>query len=145
VFANYLTQKGQPWEALQAQAFDMTQSQNAALRESAFRLFVGTRMLGIGQTDVVLTVLKDGLEDKESVLVSSSTHLFILSEHCGNLRSISGSSLGSTRIGDFSFVLRQPQGCSVSLPPLSNARYAFFCSTISLFRVHILYVSTCEA
>ncbi|KIM80082.1 hypothetical protein PILCRDRAFT_543941 [Piloderma croceum F 1598] len=69
VYANHLAQKGQPWEALQAQAFNMTQSQNAALRESAFRLFVGTRMLGIEQTDTVLTVLKDGLEDKESIHV----------------------------------------------------------------------------
>ena len=47
----------------------MTQSQNAALRESAFRLFVGTQMLGMGQTDDVLTVLKGGLEDKENVHV----------------------------------------------------------------------------
>lgn len=108
VYANHLAQTGQPWETLQAQAFNMTQSQNAALRESAFRLFIETQILGTGQTGVVFTVLKDGLEDKESIRVSSSTHLFILSEHCGNLCSISGPSLCSTSVGDFSFVLRRP-------------------------------------
>lgn len=50
----------------------MTQNPNAALRESAFRLLAGTRMFGMGgrQTDIVLKVLKGGLEDRESIDVS---------------------------------------------------------------------------
>jgi hypothetical protein len=48
----------------------MTQDKNAALRESAFRLLAGTRMLGVsGQTDSVLKILNSGLVD-ESIDVS---------------------------------------------------------------------------
>jgi importin-5 len=65
-------QKDRPWNELQEQAFNMTQNPNAALRESAFRLLAGTRMFGMGgqQMDIVLKVLKDGLEDGESIDVS---------------------------------------------------------------------------
>ena len=53
----------------------MTQNPNAALRESAFRLLAGTRMFGMGgqHTDIVLKVLKGGLEDSESIDVSFFT------------------------------------------------------------------------
>ena len=75
--ANYSMQKDRPWNELQEQAFNMTQNPNTALRESAFRLLAGTRMFGIGgrQTDIVLKVLKGGLEDSESIDVSIFTML----------------------------------------------------------------------
>jgi importin-5 len=59
----------------------MTQSNNASLRESAFKLVAGTRVLGMGgwQTDTVPKVLNGGLEDGESVDVSAFT---ILSARC---------------------------------------------------------------
>jgi importin-5 len=73
--ANDSMQKDRPWNELQEQAFNMTQNPNAALRESAFRLLAGTRMFGLGvrQTDIVLKVLKGGLEDRESIDVSFFT------------------------------------------------------------------------
>jgi hypothetical protein len=72
--ANHLAKKEQPWHALQEQALSMTRSQNAASRESAFRLFAGTGMLGVGgwQVDTVIETLKGGLGDSESVDVSIS-------------------------------------------------------------------------
>ena len=45
----------------------MTQSQNAALRESAFKLFAGSHILETLQIDDMIGVLKGGLEDGESV------------------------------------------------------------------------------
>jgi len=51
----------------------MTQSPDAGLRESAFRVFAGSSMLVMDlQTDAVLRVLKGGLEDSQSIDVSSS-------------------------------------------------------------------------
>jgi hypothetical protein len=69
--ANNSMQRGRPWHALQAQAFSMTQSADAGLRESAFRVFAGSSMLVMDlQTDAVLRVLKGGLEDSQSIDVS---------------------------------------------------------------------------
>ncbi|KIM73570.1 hypothetical protein PILCRDRAFT_829051 [Piloderma croceum F 1598] len=66
--ANNSMQRGRPWHALQAQAFSMTQSADAGLRESAFRVFAGSSMLVMDlQTDAVLRVLKGGLEDSQSI------------------------------------------------------------------------------
>lgn len=69
--ANNSMQRGRPWHALQAQAFTMSQSPDAGLREAAFRVFAGSSMLVMDlQTDAVLGVLKGGLQDSESIDVS---------------------------------------------------------------------------
>lgn len=69
--ANNSMQRGRPWHALQAQAFSMTRSTDAGLREAAFRVFAGSSMLVMDlQTDAVLGVLKTGLQDAESVDVN---------------------------------------------------------------------------
>jgi importin-5 len=61
-----LMQRGRPWCALQAQAFSVTQSQNAGLRESMSRVCAGSGMLVMNpQPDAVLNVLKGGLEDTD--------------------------------------------------------------------------------
>ena len=76
--ANNAMQRGRPWHALQAQAFSMTQGQDPGLRECAFRVFAGSSMLVMDlQTDAVLRVLKGGLEDTESIDVSTSPPLHI--------------------------------------------------------------------
>ena len=50
----------------------MSQSPDAGLREAAFRVFAGSSMLVMDlQTDAVLGVLKGGLQDSESIDVSS--------------------------------------------------------------------------
>jgi importin-5 len=75
--ATNMRRKGRPWLALQPQAFGMTQNGNTAMRESAFRLLAGTRMLGVcGQTDSVMKVLNGGLED-ESLDVSPFLIMFL--------------------------------------------------------------------
>jgi hypothetical protein len=76
---NHLTRKGRQWGALREQALGMARGQNEVLRESAFRLFARTQVLGMGgwQSDVVVGVLKGGLEDRESVAVSF-VHLLLL-------------------------------------------------------------------
>jgi len=143
---NYLAQKGELWQALQDQAFNMTQSQNAVLRESAFRLFAGTRILGMGvwQMDIVLKILKDGLEDRESADVCFELFPLFTSQAC-NLCSMLGSSLSSTRIGELPFVLPLRPTSSVDLPPHPNARHTPFCLNISISQVHFFLESTCDA
>ena len=77
--ADHFLGKGRQWGALQEQALGMARGQNKVLRESAFKLFVRTQVLGMGewQGDVVVDVLKGGLEDGESVAVSF-IHLLLL-------------------------------------------------------------------
>src|SRR5882762_10327222 len=76
--ANNSMQRGRPWHALQAQAFSMTQSADAGLRESAFRVFAGSSMLVMDlQTDAVLRVLKGGLEDSQSIDVGTHFYHFV--------------------------------------------------------------------
>ena len=64
-------QRGRPGRALQAQAFIMTQSRDSGLRERDFEVFAGSSMLVTDlQTDAVVRVLKDSLQDSESNDVS---------------------------------------------------------------------------
>ena len=75
--ANNAMTRGRPWHALQAQAFNMTQTAEAGFRECAFRVFSGCPNLVIDlQTDAVLSVFQKGLQDAQSVDVRPMTHTF---------------------------------------------------------------------
>ncbi|KAI0264225.1 ARM repeat-containing protein [Gloeopeniophorella convolvens] len=66
--ANNSMERGRPWHALQAQAFAMCKSGEPSARESAFRVFAGCPNLVMDlQTDAVLRVLQDGLQDRQSI------------------------------------------------------------------------------
>jgi len=57
----------------------MTQSRDPGLRVCAFRVFTAPMMLVADlQTDAVLTVLKGGLEDSESIDVGGLTFFFFV-------------------------------------------------------------------
>jgi hypothetical protein len=90
--ANNSMERGRPWHALQAQAFAMCKSADSSARESAFRIFAGCPNLVMDlQTDAVLRVLQDGLQDRQSIEVGPLLPLLI--PH----RSIQRFSLGPAR------------------------------------------------
>ena len=69
--ANNSMSRGRPWHALQAQSFSMCQGASPGLREGAYRVFSGCPNLVMDlQTDAVLGVFQEGLQDGESVEVS---------------------------------------------------------------------------
>jgi hypothetical protein len=66
--ANNSMERGRPWHALQAQAFSMCKGADPTARDSAFRIFAGCPNLVMDlQTDAVLRVLQDGLQDRQSI------------------------------------------------------------------------------
>ncbi|KAI0253631.1 armadillo-type protein [Lactifluus subvellereus] len=68
--ANNSMERGRPWHALQAQAFAMCKSADSSARECAFRIFAGCPNLVMDlQTDAVLRVLQEGLQDRQSIEV----------------------------------------------------------------------------
>ena len=68
--ANNSMGRGRPWHALQAQSFAMCKSADPIARECAFRIFSGCPNLVMDlQTDAVLRVLQEGLQDRQSVEV----------------------------------------------------------------------------
>ena len=76
--ANNAMSRGRPWHALQAQAFNMTQTAEAGFRECAFRVFSSCPNLVIDlQTDAVLSVFRKGLQDTQSVDVRPMIHSFL--------------------------------------------------------------------
>ena len=61
-------ERGRPWHALQAQAFAMCKGADPTAHDSAFRIFAGCPNLVMDlQTDAVLMVLQDGLQDRQSI------------------------------------------------------------------------------
>ena len=75
--ANNSMERGRPWHALQAQAFSMCKGADPSARDSAFRIFAGCPNLVMDlQTDAVLRVLQDGLQDRQSVEVSFIIPIF---------------------------------------------------------------------
>ena len=71
--ANNSMGRGRPWHALQAQSFAMCKSADPSARECAFRIFSGCPNLVMDlQTDAVLRVLQDGLQDRQSIEVCPS-------------------------------------------------------------------------
>ena len=74
--ANNSMGRGRPWHALQAQSFAMCKSADPSARECAFRIFSGSPNLVMDlQTDAVLRVLQEGLQDRQSVEVRLSPPL----------------------------------------------------------------------
>jgi hypothetical protein len=68
--ANNSMGRGRPWHALQAQSFAMCKSADPSARECAFRIFSGSPNLVMDlQTDAVLRVLQEGLQDRQSIEV----------------------------------------------------------------------------
>lgn len=77
--ANNSMARGRPWHALQAQAFQMTNSSEPGQRESAFSVFGGCPNLVLDlQTEAVVEVFSRGLQDPQSVDVSLLLTLFTL-------------------------------------------------------------------
>jgi hypothetical protein len=80
--ANNSMGRGRPWHALQAQSFAMCKSADPSARECAFRIFSGSPNLVMDlQTDAVLRVLQEGLQDRQSVEVCLSPPLVSLSSN----------------------------------------------------------------
>jgi hypothetical protein len=78
--ANNSMGRGRPWHALQAQSFAMCKSADPSARECAFRIFSGCPNLVMDlQTDAVLRVLQEGLQDRQSVEVRPPTFYVSLS------------------------------------------------------------------
>ncbi|KAI0782934.1 ARM repeat-containing protein [Abortiporus biennis] len=68
--ANNSMARGRPWHTLQAQAFSMCQYPDPTTKEMAFRVFAGSPNLVMDlQTDSVLGILREGLQDPQSVEV----------------------------------------------------------------------------
>jgi hypothetical protein len=80
--ANNSMECGRLWHALQAQAFAMCKGTDPTARDSAFRIFAGCPNLVMDlQTDVVLRVLQDGLQDRQSIDVRAFI-LLLLKSRC---------------------------------------------------------------
>ena len=91
--ANNSMSRGRPWHSLQQQSFSMAQSEDPALRETAFRIFAGSPNLIMDlQPESVVAVLQKGLQDPQSVEVSRpfSVLLFISSSPPAVSLAISG-------------------------------------------------------
>lgn len=74
--ANNSMGRGRPWHALQAQSFAMCKNVDPTSRECAFRIFSGCPNLVMDlQTDAVLRVHQEGLQDRQSVEVRLSLPL----------------------------------------------------------------------
>ena len=68
--ANNSMERGRPWHTLQAQAFSMCKDADQTRRDSVFRIFAGCPNLVMDlQTDAILRVLQDGLQDRQSIEV----------------------------------------------------------------------------
>ncbi|KAK0475517.1 armadillo-type protein [Armillaria novae-zelandiae] len=66
--ANQGMSRGRPWHALQAQVFSMARDQDPSMRETAYRVFSGCPNLVMDlQTDAVLNVFRNGLQDPSSI------------------------------------------------------------------------------
>jgi importin-5 len=115
--ANNSMGRGRPWHALQAQSFAMCKSADPSTRECAFRIFSGSPNLIMDlQTDAVLRVLQEGLQDRQSVEVRLSlpliSHSFSLSP---------GSPCRSSRIRVLSLLLRPTPNRAVLISHVSHA------------------------
>ena len=76
--ANNSMGRGRPWHALQAQSFAMCKSADPTARECAFRIFSGCPNLVMDlQTDAVLRVLQEGLQDRQSIEVRLSPYFYV--------------------------------------------------------------------
>ncbi|KAI0665409.1 hypothetical protein C8Q78DRAFT_1064871 [Trametes maxima] len=77
--ANYAMKRGRPWHALQTQAFAMADSNDVHARDAAFRVFAGCPNLVMDlQTDAILFILQNGLQDHQSTEVSRARVSFSL-------------------------------------------------------------------
>ncbi|KAK0240872.1 armadillo-type protein [Armillaria nabsnona] len=66
--ANQGMSRGRPWHALQAQVFSMARDQDPSMRDTAYRVFSGCPNLVMDlQTDAVLNVFRNGLQDPSSI------------------------------------------------------------------------------
>lgn len=153
--AHYSQTKGQPWHALTAQLFLMTQDQNAMMRASAFKILAGTDMYTRGvQTEDILKALSGGLQDKESIEVG---HLLLL--HSMLIRAALHSQVrfyalrasGSYLLGIKNIGGQSSESLSLlpmmldTLPPLPPSQFRRFISSLSflallnatVFRPHL--------
>ena len=119
--ANNSMERGRPWHALQAQAFSMCKGADPSARDSAFRIFAGCPNLVMDlQTDAVLRVLQDGLQDRQSVEVR-----FILPEF-GQINVfffLVGPARSSSSFGFLSHVLRPTPSRAILIAHVPDARH----------------------
>lgn len=119
--ANNSMGRGRPWHALQAQSFAMCKSADPSARECAFRIFSGCPNLVMDlQTDAVLRVLQDGLQDRQSIEVRPSliSHL--------SLQSIMaiGPARSTSRFRVLSHLFRSTPNRTVLIPHVPHAGHA---------------------
>ena len=110
--ANYSMSRGRPWHALQQQAFSMADSEDAVSRENAFRVFAGSPNLIIDlQTESVIAVLQKGLQDPQSVDVSTLSTARCYHDHLDHLcmRSLRDSSVALQTFGRPAVVTALPE------------------------------------
>jgi hypothetical protein len=119
--ANNSMGHGRPWHALQAQSFAMCKSADPSARECAFRIFSGCPNLVMDlQTDAVLRVLQDGLQDRQSVEVRPS----LISHR--SLQSIMaiGPARSTSRLCVLSHLFRSTPNRTVLVPHVPHAGHA---------------------
>jgi hypothetical protein len=118
--ANNSMGRGRPWHALQAQSFAMCKSADPSARECAFRIFSGSPNLIMDlQTDAVLRVLQEGLQDRQSVEV----RLFIpIISHSFSFAT--GPPWRSSRFCILSHLLRPTPNRAVLISHVSHARHS---------------------
>jgi hypothetical protein len=120
--ANNSMGRGRPWHALQAQSFAMCKSADPSARECAFRIFSGCPNLVMDlQTDAVLRVLQEGLQDRQSVEVRLPLPLTPPS-----LQSILpiGPACSSSCFYILSHLFRSTPNCTVLIPHVPHAGHA---------------------
>ena len=121
---NNSMERGRPWHALQAQAFAMCKGADPTARDSAFRIFAGCPNLVMDlQTDAVLRVLQDGLQDRQSIDVRLFI-LLLLKSRC----SFDFCCRSGTRLCELRYLISRP---AISTKSHSPRRSSTRCSTPS--------------
>lgn len=117
--ANNSMGRGRPWHALQAQSFAMCKSADPTARECAFRIFSGCPNLVMDlQTDAVLRVLQEGLQDRQSIEVRLALPF---SSHSNPINSAIGPARSSSRFCILSHLFRSTPDCTVLIPNVPHA------------------------
>src|SRR5216684_865303 len=118
--ANNSMGRGRPWHALQAQSFAMCKSADPSARECAFRIFSGCPNLVMDlQTDAVLRVLQEGLQDRQSVEV----RLFFFPIPHPNQFFAIGPPRSASRFCILSHLLRSTPNRTILIPHVPHARH----------------------
>ena len=118
--ANNSMERGRPWHAPQAQAFAMCKGADLTAHDSTFHIFAGCPNLIMDlQTDAVLMVLQDGLQDQQSIDVR--VFIFLLPKLPFFLIFFVGPARSSVGFCILSHILRSAPSCTVLIAHVPDA------------------------